>query len=147
MTAPAPPQTKFVTSDDVAARFEGQFPLDRSDWAEWRIFDVENALMGFVPSLRKSLELITAESAAAGDPGRVDRVKALVVDKVLDMFRNPNPRMSQMSQTMEQDTVSRSYVRANNGTAISFTPAELDGVKLRKKRSRVGTIRVGLGWF
>lgn len=142
MTAPQPPEGKFVDSDEVVARFEGTFPDNRVTWLKWRIGDVENQLMGLVPSLRKTLDEINADSAAVGDPGRLDRVKALVADKVLDIYRNPDPRMSQMSQTMEQDTVSRSYVRSNAGTTISFTDGELAGVKLRKKRSRIGTIDV-----
>ena len=52
-----PPEGKFVTSDDVVARFEGEFPSGRVAWAKWRIFDVENALMGLVPSDRKSTRL------------------------------------------------------------------------------------------
>jgi hypothetical protein len=142
MTAPTPPEGKFVTSDEVVARFEGAFPEDRVTWLKWRIFDVENQLMGQVKSLRKPIDQINADSVAVGDPDRLSRVEALVADKVLDIYRNPDPRMSQMSQTMEQDTVSRSYVRSAGGTAISFTDAELAGVKLRRKRSRIGTLTV-----
>jgi hypothetical protein len=136
---------KFVEQADVTSRFEGEFPDDRLGWVDVRILDVENALMGLVPSLRKPVADITADSAARGDPGRLDRVTTLVADKVLDLFRNPDPRVAQVSQTMEQDTVSRSYARdsARAGSVISFTEAELDSVRLRpKRRSKIGSIPV-----
>ncbi len=104
-----PTRGKFVSSDDAVARFEGTFPPGRVPWLKFRIFDVENALMGGdVPSLRKTLPDIIEASAAAGDPDRVERVKQLVVDKVLGLYRNPDGA-TQVSQTMEQDTTSRSY--------------------------------------
>lgn len=136
---------KFATEDDVYDRFEGTIPDDRSDWVITRIIDVENVLMGLVPSLRKPIADVQSDSQAAGDPGRVLRVVALVCDKVLDLYRNPDPRLSQMAQTMEQDSISRSYLRSNGGTAISFTAAELDAVSLRRKRKRIGTVFVSPG--
>lgn len=138
MTNPASP--KFATEDDVTERFEGEFPSDRSDWVTLRIIDVENALMGLVPSLRKPLDEITAASEAIGDPGRLNRVRALVADKVLDMFRNPDGAR-QTSQTMGELSESRSY-GSGRGATITFSDAELALVKLRKKRSRVGTLHV-----
>ncbi len=144
MTTPTPPEGKFVSSDDAVARFEGTFPPGRVPWLKFRIFDVENALMGDVPSLRKPLPDIIEASAAAGDPDRVERVKQLVVDKVLGLYRNPDGA-TQVSQTMEQDTTSRSYGFYQDPTRgrIAFTAQELDRVKLhRKRRRRITTMPV-----
>lgn len=135
---------KFADQDDVASRFEGEFPSGRLDWVDVTIFDVENVLMGLVPSLRKTVDEINAQSAEVGDPDRIERVKALVCRKVLDLFRNPDGAV-QVSQTMEQDSATRSYgfYRDDTRGRIAFTDAELDGVKLRRKRrTRFGTIGV-----
>ncbi len=142
-----PPEGKFVTSDDVVARFEGEFPSGRVAWAKWRIFDVENALMGLVPSLRKSLDEVNADSMRIGDPGRVDRVKALVADKVLALFRNPDGAAS-VAQSMEQDSTTRTYgfYRDDTRGRIAFTDAELDSVKIHKKRSQIGTMFAAPQW-
>lgn len=139
-----PTSLKFATDDDVADRFEGKIPADRSEWVTTRIGDVENQLMGLVPSLRKPLADITADNEAAGDPGRLARVKALVCDKVLDLYRNPNKAISSESQTFESDSFSRTYAGAWRGaaSAISFTDAELDTVKLRKRRRGISIIPV-----
>lgn len=143
--------SKFAELEDVTSRFEGEFPADRQDWAATRIGDVENALMGLVPSLRKTLDEIETDSAARGDPGRLDRVKTLVADKVLDLFRNPDPRVVTTSQTMENDSVTRSLAsrsgsarnNAQGSTGIGFTEDELDSVRLRpKRRSKIGSIPI-----
>ena len=59
---------KFAELLDVVGRYEGTIPADRHTWVELRIADVENDLMGLVPSLRKPVSEINADSAAAGDP-------------------------------------------------------------------------------
>ena len=146
MTSPAP-VAKFADEDDVADRFEGTIPASRSTWLATRIVDVENALMGLVPSLRKPVADIVVDSEAAGDPGRLARVKSLVCDKVLDLYRNPNKSVAVESQTMESDTVSRTYAGGFQSrppsVSISFTDTELDAVKLRRpKRPRLSTIAV-----
>ena len=53
---------KLIDQEDVTNRFEGTFPDARLDWVKVRIVDVENALMGLVPSLRKPLADIAADS-------------------------------------------------------------------------------------
>lgn len=136
--------TKFAEIDDVTARFEGEMPSERTDWVETAIGDVEQALMGLVTSLRKPIADIDADSVAAGDLGRLERVKSLVCHKVLDLFRNPDRSQSQ-SQSMGEFSVTRSYYGrygSGNSAVISFTDAELDSVKLRRKRSAVGTMFV-----
>lgn len=137
---------KFVDREQVTSRFEDgadNFPSDRLDWVDIRIIDVENVLMGQVASLRKPLEVINAESAAAGDPDRLQRVITLVCDKVLDLFRNPD-RVTSRTQTMGEFTDTRSFGRTSAGpsTTITFTNDELDTVRLRKKRRKVGAIAV-----
>ncbi|MCB1287418.1 MAG: hypothetical protein KDB47_06925 [Mycobacterium sp.] len=136
---------KFAVREDVTARFEegaANFPADRLFWVDIRIVDVENALMGQVASLRKPVEVINAESAAVGDPDRLRRVTTLVCDKVLDMYRNPE-RVASRTQTMGEFTDTRSFGRAAGlSTTITFTDDELDTVRLRKSRRKVGIIPV-----
>lgn len=130
---------KFVTADDVIGRAEGSFPADRMQWLALRIVDVESELMGWVPSLRKPVDDINAESAAAGDPDRINRVKRLVCDKVLDLYRNPDGA-STSSITTPDITISRTYTPARG--QVFFTDAELDTVRLRKQRTKFGTFTV-----
>ncbi|SDD58938.1 hypothetical protein SAMN04488581_2608 [Mycolicibacterium neoaurum] len=140
MTSPTPPEGKFVTASEVTARYEDDFPSDRLDWLKWRIFDVENALMGVVPSLRKDLQDIESESVSAGDPGRVDRVKSLVVEKVLGIFRNPTG-VQQHTQTVDDVTESRSYYRGT--VSVGFSDSDLDQVRLKsRRRSKIGSIPI-----
>ncbi len=135
---------KFASYDDVAGRFEGAIPSDRLDRIKQRILDVEYELMGKVPSLRKPIEDIDAESAAAGDPDRRKRVTTLVADKVLDLYRHPDRSENQRAVTTPDITTSRSWGQ-NDPTRgrVAFTDDELDSVRLRKqRRSRFGTIGV-----
>lgn len=141
MTTPLP-SLKFVTVDEAVARYEGVFPTDRTAWLTWRLFDVENALMGLVPSLRKPIDVIEADSEAAGDPGRLDRVKSLIVDKVLQLFRNPG-NANQESQTVDDVTIARSFYRTSTTTGFAFSDDELAQVRLRsRKRSKIGSLPI-----
>ncbi|WP_195166889.1 Gp19/Gp15/Gp42 family protein [Mycobacteroides abscessus] len=130
MTTPAAP-AKFAAVSDVTSRFEGTFPSDREAWVQLRIEDVESELMARVPSLRASVSEIADE--------RRRRVTALVADKVLELYRNPDGA-SQVSQTMEQDTMSRSYSRDAYRGKIAFTADELASVGLKKRRPKIGTM-------
>lgn len=138
---------KFAEPEDVSARYEGTIPEDRGEWIELCIGDIEAELMGKVPSLRKSIDEINAESAAAGDPDRLDRVKALVCRKVLDLFRNPDGAI-QKSQTMGEVSQSSSWWRGSPsrggaaGGPVAFTVDDLDGVRLKRTRSRFGVATV-----
>jgi len=134
---------KFAEVDDVTGRYEGDFPADREDWVALRIGDVESELMGQVPSLRKPIDQVNADSAAVGDPDRINRVKALVCEKVLDLYRNPGGTTSQ-STTTPDITISKSYgyFQDNTRGKIAFSAAELDSVKLRRRRSNFGTMTV-----
>lgn len=143
MTTPTPPEGKFVTVDEAEARYEGDFPSERRPWLMWRLFDVENALMGLVPSLRKPLVDIIADSTAAGDPGRVDRVKSLVADKALQMYRNPfGGSLAQHMQMVDDVQESRTF-RGTSTAAIMFSEDELNQVRLRsRRRSKLGSIPI-----
>lgn len=136
MTTPVPPEGKFVTVDEAIARYEGDFPSERMDWLQWRIFDVENALMGLVPSLQKPVEDIESES----DQGRLNRVQSLVIEKVLGFYRNPTG-VQQYTVTVDDVTESRSYSRGTSA-GIMFSEDELNSVRLRKRRPKIGSIDV-----
>lgn len=136
-----PMDGKFALIADVTDRYEGTVPDVDKLRISLRIADVEADLMGVVASLRKPIADIETDNQIVGDPGRLDRVKALVCNKVLEMYRNPDGA-SQTSQTMEGDSVSRSYWRDQTRGTISFTADELDKVKLRRRRRNIYTLPV-----
>lgn len=138
----APTQGKFASQEDVISRFEGTIPDSRLPWVNVRIGDAESELMGKIPSLRKPMNEIVAESIAAGDADRPNRVKTLVAEKVLDLYRNPE-RSSQRSTTTPDITVSRAWYSTDPTRGrVQFTADELDSVRLRKRRTRFGTVPV-----
>jgi len=142
MTTPVP-DGKFATIGDVTSRFEGTIPSDRLDRVKTRILDVEYELMGKVPSLRKPVDDVDADSAAAGDPDRRKRVTTLVVDKVLDLYRHPDRGENQLTRTTPDVTTSRTWAPDATRGRVAFTDDELDSVRLRKqRRSRFGTVGV-----
>ncbi len=119
---------KFAEPGDVTSRFEGNFPSDRLGWVDIRLTDVENALMGVVPELRKTLEDIQDRADARGDSGYLDRVRTLVCDKVLQLYRNPSG-VYQRSVTVDDVVDSWSVARASSTATISFSTEELDSVQ------------------
>jgi len=137
---------KFAEIDDVTGRYEGAFPdgyAGSGGWIDLRIGDVESELMGQVPSLRKTLAEINADSAAVGDPDRINRVKTLVCEKILDLYRNPRGATSQSTTTPDISiTNSYGYFQDRTRGKIAFSPGELDSVKLKKRRSNFGTVHV-----
>ncbi|WP_044109835.1 hypothetical protein [Mycobacterium canetti] len=132
---------KFASLADVTSRFEGTIPVNRLAWIDTTIGDVESELMYQVPSLRKPIDEINTESAAAGDPGRLERVKGVVARKVLDLYRHPDGA-NQLSRTTPDITVSRTWAPDATRGRVEFSQAELDKVRLPKTRQRFGTIRV-----
>lgn len=123
---------RFADIDDVASRFEGAIPSDRDAWVETRILDVEAVLTGLVPSLEESDEVIGA--------ARLARVKTLVCNKVLDLYRNPE----QATQRTQTAGVFSEGVSFNRSTGTGwFTTEELRGVRLRNKRANLGTTKLG----
>lgn len=138
-----PFQGKFASETDVTGRFEGTIPPNRLPWVDLRISDVESELMGKIPSLRKSIEEITAESIAAGDEDRPNRVKSLVCEKVLDLYRNPGGPTTQHSTTTPDITISRAWASGDlTRGRVQFTCDELDSVRLRKRKKKFGTVAV-----
>lgn len=122
---------RFAQVSDVTSRFEGTFPRAREEWVDTRIDDVEGILMGLVPSL----------TASVIAPDRLQRVKTLVCEKVLHLYRNPDGA-SQWTNTVDDVTESRSYGKSSTGASVSFTGAELRSVRVPRIKSRVGTIPV-----
>lgn len=118
---------KFADPADVTSRFEGTFPSDRLGWVDVRLEDVENALMGVVPELRRTVEDIQERAEARGDAGYLNRVKALVCDKVLQLFRNPTGAY-QRSVTVDDVAESWSLSRQASSATISFSSDELASV-------------------
>lgn len=140
---------KFVTTDAVADRFEGTFPSDRSDWLAVWIPAVENELISEVPSLATidvTADPYSTDPVIAAVGRRVERVKTLVIDKLLDMFRNPDGAVT-VADSMDGISSSRSYsgrlYAGTRGSGISFTEDELNRVRLRKTPSpKLGTYGV-----
>jgi hypothetical protein len=127
---------RFAEVSDVTSRFEGTIPSDREEWVQTRIDDVEAVLTGLVPSLAASWDDI--------DDGRKARVKALVCDKVLDLYRNPG-RVNQQTQTSGPYSESTTFLSglAQRGVGgISFSPDELRGVRLRNRRTNLGNTKL-----
>lgn len=140
MTSPTPGDGRFVTSDAVAARFDGTFPSNRVTWLKWRILDFENELLGQVPSLRA---LNPAAIDAIGDPTdplviRLGRVRSLIIEKVLDLFENTK-KAGSYTQSMDGVSETWNYMRAG-APGIAFTDEELNRVRPpRPRRPRIGT--------
>ncbi|OBJ08284.1 hypothetical protein [Mycobacterium sp. 1465703.0] len=144
MTEPST-QGKFASRNDVTARFEGTIPESRLPWVDVRIGDVESELMFQVPSLRKPIDQITADSVSAGDPDRLKRVTAVVANKVLDLYRNPNGPTTSNSVTTPDITTARSFAPDPTRGRVEFTPAELDRCRLHTRRQRFGSIQIDPG--
>lgn len=123
---------RFADVSDVTDRFEGTIPDSREDWVDTRILDVEAILVGLVPSLAPGQEI--ADDRAA-------RAKALVCDKVMDLYRNPG-RVNQQSNTSGPYSESTTFAQRGVG-GISFTADELRLVRLRNKRTNLGTTKLG----
>lgn len=105
---------------DVANRYEGELPEDRRTWVELRIDDVEAELFGFVAAL--------AEDVSTTDPPRAARVRRLVCEKVLALYRNPDGAVAvSSSSTMGSfaEASSRTLAGVATGAWFSFTDDEL----------------------
>lgn len=119
----------FAQLSDVQAEFEGVIPSSRTAWVTAKIGAVEARLIGLVPSL--------ATFTQDQDPERWDRVKFLVTEKVLELYRNPSG--SRAVSAMGQ---SNSWDPAVSTGRIVFTPEELSTVRLRKRKANLGTAKV-----
>lgn len=109
---------KFAEFSDVAARYEGDMPGDRAGWVELRLADAESELIGLVPSLAADISML--------DDDRVARVKRLVCDKVLTLYRNPDGALT-ISNTEGPWSESRTLPgsRVEPGSWVNFTDQEL----------------------
>lgn len=124
---------KFVDQDDVAGRYEGNFPSGRLAWVDLRIDDVEADLILMVPSLAVPVDQI--------DPTRLQRVKALVADKILDLYRNPE-RARTRTDTAGPYSDSTTFDSGRSAPRGYFTDDEVRNVRLHPKRSNLGVARV-----
>lgn len=119
----------FAQFADVQAEFEGVMPSSRTAWVNAKIEAVESRLIGLVPSLSTLTSL--------SDPARFGRTKHLVVEKVLQLFRNPSGVTQQTA-----GPYSTAYSTTTASGAITFTPEELSTVRLRTKRANLGVATV-----
>lgn len=127
---------RFVEPVDVTDRYEGDFPSNRSTWLTKRIDDVEADLVLMVPSL-------DVEDVSQIAPARLQKVKALVADKILELYRNPE-RARTRTQAAGPYNESTTY-DSGNGKAVTkgyFTDDEVANLRLRKKRSNLGVAHV-----
>jgi hypothetical protein len=122
---------RFADVDDVTSRFEGTIPSDREAWVDTRITDVEAVLTGLVPSLEES-DLVIGEA-------RLARVKTLVCNKVLDLYRNPE-QATQRTQTAGAFSEGVSFNRSTGSGW--FTKEELRSVRLRNRRANLGSTKL-----
>lgn len=125
---------KFADLDDVQDRYEGEFPDDRDDWVELRIADVEADLILMVPSLE-------AAEAEIGST-RMARAKALVADKVLELFRNPERARTRTQGAGPYNESVTTYDSGKNSVRGYFTEDEVATLRLRSRRSNLGTARI-----
>jgi hypothetical protein len=121
---------KFVEPADVTDRYEGTFPTDRSTWLAKRIDDVEADLILMVPSL----DVTDVDQIA---PARLQKVRSLVADKVLELYRNPE-RARTRTETAGPYSDSTTFDSGRTGTRGYFTDDEVANVRLRTKRSNLG---------
>lgn len=113
----------YAQFQDVADRYEGEFPSDRQTWVELRIDDIEAELFGLVPAL--------AIDISEDDPARAARVRRLICEKVLALYRNPDGAVSvSSSNTMGpfEERNTRTISRQPSGTWFSFSDEELGRV-------------------
>ncbi|OCB57642.1 hypothetical protein A5677_16895 [Mycobacterium malmoense] len=125
---------RFVQPADVTDRYEGTFPADRSTWLDKRIDDVEADLILMVPSLD-----VTDVGQIA--PTRLQKVVALVADKVLELYRNPE-RARTRTETAGPYSDSTTFDSGRTGTRGYFTDDEVANIRLRTKRSNLGVAHV-----
>jgi hypothetical protein len=127
---------KFVQPADVTDRYEGDFPSGRTTWLTKRIDDVEADLILLVPSLN-------VDDVDQIGPTRLQKVKALVADKVLELYRNPE-RAKTRTQAAGPYNESTTYDTGNGKTPPKgyFTDAEVATLRLGRKRSNLGVAHV-----
>ena len=118
---------QFAQLSDAIGQYEGVIPASRQAWVTNLIGRVEARLIGLVPSLS---ELTSSDQ----DPPRFTRCTYLVVEKVLEIYRNPTG--AQTDSVMGQSTTFNPAVSSGR---IVFTDDELATVRLRKRKANLGT--------
>lgn len=125
---------KFAEIEDVTDRYEGDFPSGRESWVEIRIADVEADLILMVPSLVAPVDEI--------GPARMARAKALVADKVLELFRNPERARTRTQGAGPYNESVTTYDSGKSHVRGYFTDDEVATLRLRSHRSNLGVARV-----
>ena len=125
----------YAEFDDVADRYEADMPTERQSWVELRIDDAEAELLGLVPDLQ--------------DPGevpadRAGRVRRLICDKVLALFRNPDGAVT-ISNTLGPYAASRTLT-GKTGSWVSFTADELAAVGYVAPTGTTGSVALR-AWY
>src|SRR4029078_10169917 len=105
------------------------------------IEDVEGQLIGLVPSLDATVEEIAAEPRG---PNRLRNAKSLVVGKVLELRRNP-AGAAQINQSMDGFNADFGTRSRATSQEVWFSEQELDSVRRRTVKRRIGMIPVGPG--
>ncbi len=118
---------QFAQLSDVEGLYEGVIPASRQAWTTNLILRVEARLIGLVPSL--------AELTQSYDAARFTRVTFLVVEKTLELYRNPTG--TQTDSAMGQSVTFNPAISTGR---ISFTAEELATVRLRKRKANLGTV-------
>lgn len=122
---------KFAQLTDVTNRYEGDFPADREAWVGVRIGDVEADLILMVPSLAADVDQI--------DPTRLDRAKALVADKVLELYRNPERARTRTEGAGPYNETMTTYDSGKAPAKGYFTDDEVATLRLRSAAANLGT--------
>ena len=117
---------QFAQFADVAAQYEGVIPQSRQAWVTNLILRVEARLIGLVPTLGWLTQ--------SDDPARFTRALFLVVEKVLEIYRNPTGAASDSS--MGQSVTFNSQISSGR---ITFTDEEISTVRLRLRKANLGT--------
>lgn len=125
---------KFAEVEDVTARYEGDFPPEREDWVDLRIDDVEADLILMVPSLSEDVDQI--------DPTRLARATALVADKVLELYRNPERARTRTEGAGPYNETMTTYDSGRTPAKGYFTDAEVATLRLRSRRANLGVAHV-----
>lgn len=118
----------FADLADVQARYEGAIPDTDAGRIDARITDAESLLTALIPSLLDPYK--TGDTRAA-------RAKSVVCDAVLRVYRNPG---GFRSEGIDVEQASRSS--ATESGQLTFTPDELQSLRIRSKKRGFGTMKV-----
>ncbi|MBM4575287.1 hypothetical protein GS415_00680 [Rhodococcus hoagii] len=115
----------YVTSEDVAARFEGQLSSEQLSWIDIKILDAEALLATYIPRL-ENFETSTGLDQA--------NAKRIISDAILRVLRNPAGLQQEEAGPWR---VVRSATAASG--SLFFTTDELSAFRSAPRR-RVGNL-------